>query len=320
MTRSFASRLVWALCPVLAWVASAGSVSAQTPSRVLCQRKNGALYVRVGFCGKRETPVNVEALGLLGVPGPAGEPGPAGADGSPGRDGTRGPQGDPGMAGPAGPAGPAGAPGPTGPAGGPTGPAGPTGAQGATGAVGPPGPQGAPGPAGIPGQPGERGPTGETGGVGAQGATGPTGPTGARGLRGDAGPPGPTGSSGFAFARRAYRESARVTDGLAVVSGTLTLGAGSYVVIGKLYLAHESAGLNAFFRVTCELRQGAVPLDLSGAILRPNRELPMTLISTTAVQTSSAFTIECEADRSDGVATAIAVQLVGISVDEVSGP
>jgi hypothetical protein len=158
---------------------------------------------------------------------------------------------------------------------------------------------------------------GSAGAVGSPGATGPIGPTGARGLRGDTGPRGPTGSSGFAFARRAYLQSARVTGDESVVSGKLTLGAGSYVIVGKLYLVHQS-GLA--FGVSCELRQGAATIDFAGAVLPANRELPMTLVSTATVQTSNDFTIQCEADGQGAVATAIGVQLVGISVDQVSGP
>src|SRR5262249_58217122 len=45
-------------------------------SRVLCQRKSGAVFVRVGFCAKKETQIDVRSLGLGGPSGPSG---PAGA-------------------------------------------------------------------------------------------------------------------------------------------------------------------------------------------------------------------------------------------------
>ena len=80
-------------------VVVARDAAAQTTTRVLCQRKSGALFVRVGFCGKRETPVNVEALGVAGPAGPAGESGGPGADGPPGADGRAGRDGGPGPAG-----------------------------------------------------------------------------------------------------------------------------------------------------------------------------------------------------------------------------
>jgi hypothetical protein len=47
----------------------------------------------------------------------------------------------------------------------------------------------------------------------------------------------------------------------------------------------------------------------------------MTLVSTTVVgNPSDNFTIACQTRSQGAVANAIAVQLVGISVDQVSGP
>jgi collagen triple helix repeat protein len=278
----------------------ARDAEAQTTTRVLCQKRNGALFVRVGFCAKRETPLNVEALG---VAGPTGPPGESGAPGDPGPAGADGRAGAPGASGPAGPPGATGAAGAAGPPGGPPGATGPTGEQGA---VGPTGPQGPQGPQGL------EGPDGPTGPRGDGGPTGPAGPPGGQG------PPGPRGEAGISSAARAYRESARVGETFAVVSDTLSLGPGRYVLLGKLYLAHQSGQT---FGVSCELRQLDATLDFAGTVLLGGRELPITLVSTTVVgNPSDDFTIECRTDAPEAVATAIAVQLVGISVDQVSGP
>src|SRR5262249_53853347 len=104
VTRMNRSRVLIAAtaCSAGESLALASQSAAQTGSRVLCQRRNGALFVRVGLCGKRETPVNVDALGLAGPTGPAGQsgpPGPPGADGRAGRDGEAGTTGPPGATG-----------------------------------------------------------------------------------------------------------------------------------------------------------------------------------------------------------------------------
>jgi hypothetical protein len=102
------------------------------------------------------------------------------------------------------------------------------------------------------------------------------------------------------------------------VSSRFSLGPGDYVVIGKLYLTLQGGPT---IGVGCELRQGSVVLDFAGAVLVAGRQLPMTLVSTAIVGSSPAdFVIACQTDTEDTVATAIAVQLVGISVDQVSGP
>src|SRR5262245_27968708 len=68
-------------------------------SRVLCQRKTGALFVRVGFCQKKEIEIDIASLGLVGPQGPPGSAGPPGASG---QDGQRGDTGPPGAGGPTG--------------------------------------------------------------------------------------------------------------------------------------------------------------------------------------------------------------------------
>ena len=62
-------------------------------SRVLCQRKSGAVFVRVGFCEKKETEIDIASLGVVG---PQGPPGSAGSPGANGQDGQRGDSGPPG--------------------------------------------------------------------------------------------------------------------------------------------------------------------------------------------------------------------------------
>src|SRR5262245_34487308 len=80
---------------------------------VLCVKKSGAVVLRE-TCRKKEAPVDVSQLGLVG---PKGDPG---AKGDPGSQGAPGAKGDPGS-------------------------------QGAPGAKGDPGSQGAPGAKGDPG-------------------------------------------------------------------------------------------------------------------------------------------------------------------------
>ena len=189
---------------VLAQLSLLPSEALAQVSRVLCQRKNGAVFVRVGFCAKKETEIDVTSLGLVGQEGRPGSDGPPGANGPDGLPGVPGPPGPGGPPGTAGPPGVAGATGPAGPpsgAEGPTGPPGTTGAQGVAGATGPAGPTGAQGSVGPPGATGAQGVAGATGPAGpsgTQGSVGPPGATGAQGVAGATGPAGPTGAAGGA--------------------------------------------------------------------------------------------------------------------------
>src|SRR5262249_23783002 len=81
------TRLVLALAAALLAMSVGAPGSSHAQSRVLCQRKNGTLFVRVGFCAKKETQVDVGDLGLVGPPGQDGQDGQDGADGAPGADG-----------------------------------------------------------------------------------------------------------------------------------------------------------------------------------------------------------------------------------------
>lgn len=112
--------------------------------------------------------------------------------------------------------------------------------------VGPPGPEGPQGEQGVPGPGGPAGPQGATGAAGAKGETGATGASG------PAGPAGPsdifttTGSSG-------------VASGVETTRATLTLPAGSYLLLGQANIL-SSSELGQFF-VHCRLRDRGVQVD-----------------------------------------------------------
>ncbi len=240
----------------------------------------------------------------MGVPGETGDTGPPGPTGAQGTVGPTGPAGERGLTGGTGPTGPDG----------PTGPTGSTGPRGVEGAVGPTGPTG------LAGATGPTGPTGDTGAQGIQGPEGATGPSGPTGGRGPAGPRGATGATGITLAQRAFLGQAKVTNDPSVVSQAFTLDSGNYVVLGKLYVSFES-GLPVGIPVACELRQGEVILDYTGTVLVAGSAIPMSLVSTATVENASdPFTIECQTTGLGSEASAYAVQLVGISVDEVSQP
>jgi hypothetical protein len=67
----------------LAWLIPAATDAA------LCQKKNGTLMLR-DACGRRETPVTADMLGVSGTPGPQGEQGERGPKGEPGEQGAKG--------------------------------------------------------------------------------------------------------------------------------------------------------------------------------------------------------------------------------------
>jgi hypothetical protein len=73
-------------------------VLASTAHAGLCMKKNGAVVLR-DACGKKETPVTSEMLGLSpggGTPGPKGDRGPKGEPGEAGPTGAQGVPGAPG--------------------------------------------------------------------------------------------------------------------------------------------------------------------------------------------------------------------------------
>ena len=312
-------------------------------SRVLCQRKNGAVYVRIGFCAKKETEIDVSSLGLVGADGPAGPPGSGGAPGDAGPQGPPGATGAQGATGPQGP--PNGPPGPTGP-GGPTGPVGPMGAQGIIGPIGPQGVVGPPGQTGAQGGIGPVGPTGPQGGVGPvgpvgptgpQGTVGPVGPTGPNGAVGPTGPPGPQGPQGIQGGSgpqgpqgnpgpRGLTGPAGTTTALQAANGGVVLpanpavgpisvAAGSYVVQAKLQGTNKGTGN---INVTCSLLHNATAIDSIEASIGAGAIRPMSLLSTASVNNSDTFSVACDSDGPSGEADAI--QLVVITVDTLVGP
>lgn len=102
-------------------------------------------------------------------------------------------------------------------------PMGPAGQQGAIGTSGPAGPAGA---TGSIGPLGPAGPQGLQGAAGASGPAGPVGPQGAGGPAGPAGAPGPATPSLLTFRNRLHNASFSINQ--RQVSGTVTLGAGTY--------------------------------------------------------------------------------------------
>src|SRR5262245_12349367 len=306
----------------VAAIAGAPRAADAQVSRVLCQRRNGAVYVRVGFCAKKETEIDVSSLGLVGPDGAQGPPGNDGAPGDPGPPGPPGAAGPPGATGPQGPAN--GPPGPTGPAG-PTGSVGPTGGQGFVGPTGPKGDVGAvggTGPAGPTGPLGPTGPTGPDGAVGPPGPTGPQGPQGPQGgggpqgPQGNTGPAGPTGPAGTTTALRA------VGNGVALPAnsptsavGPLTVSAGSYVVLTKMQGANKGV---SNINVTCSLFHNGSPIDSVEANIGAGAIRPMSLLSTSGAADSDTFSVACTSDGPNGEVDSL--QLVAITVDTLLGP
>jgi hypothetical protein len=220
-----------------------------------------------------------------------------------------------------------GATGPAGPTGatGQTGLVGPTGARGLTGDQGPLGPTGTTGPAGVTGPIGPIGVTGPVGATGPQGGTGDPGPTGSRGPvgpTGSTGPPGPTGAPGPLVAVAAQQSLADQVDVGAdpvVVSGKLSLAAGPYVVIGKLFasIVGQTQGT-----LVCDLRTPGVVLDNSAMYISPLAAptIPMTLVGTVTLATGPEdIRIVCEGLA--GVSAQVrVVQLVAIRVNSLDAP
>ena len=287
--------------------------SAQT-SRVLCRKKNGALFLRVGLCGRGQQPVDFAEFGIVGPEGPDGPEGPEGQpgpEGSPGPVGAAGPTGPDGAIGPVGSTGPTGAMGPTGDGVGIPGPTGAAGPMGATGATGGSGPTGAAGPTG---------PGGATGAAGATGATGATGNAGPTGLQGSPGATGPQGDAGISIALRVAKDSTTVGATPVDVSPSLTLTTGSYFVTAKLSLSDLEAGTPEVI-VTCRL-ESDVPelLDTAEASISPDEAATVNLATTLDVMDASVdVVVRCAAlalpiGKS---LSAMSVQLIALQVGEL---
>jgi Collagen triple helix repeat (20 copies) len=291
---------------VVSLVAASLAVPAQSPaqiSRVLCRKRNGALFLRVGLCGQGQTQVDFPEFGVVGPEGAAGQDGAPGADGADGEDGGPGPAGPTGPAGAPGIQGVAGPTGPQGPPGPPDGPPGPTGPTGAIGATGPPGPAGLQGAAGSAGPAGARGPTGPSGATGAQGPAGATGAIGATGA---------TGQAGTSTAFRTFRGATPIEAPDTLVSGVLSLEPGSYVLSAKLYVTHsESISMT----VTCMLVGGGPdPLDLTTVTVDMGEFQALSLAGTEVIASPGTVFVTCTGQTG---ATALSVQLIAIRVDTV---
>jgi len=131
-----------------------------------------------------------------------------------------------------------GAPGPKGDTGAP-GPKGDTGAPGAKGDTGVKGDTGAPGVKGETGAKGDQGPQGDAGPKGDTGAPGPKGDTGAKGDQGDPGP------AGFSHAYTSSHPLGIVLGNAPSALATLSLPAGSYVLIATMRVIDESTSIAA---------------------------------------------------------------------------
>jgi Collagen triple helix repeat (20 copies) len=302
---------------VVSLVAGSLAVPAQSPaqiSRVLCRKRNGALFLRVGLCGQGQTQVDFPEFGVVGPEGAAGQDGAPGADGADGEDGGPGPAGPTGPAGAPGIQGVAGPTGPQGPPGPPDGPPGPTGPTGAVGATGPPGPAGLQGAAGPAGPAGLQGAAGPAGPIGARGATGPSGATGAQGPAGATGAIGATGATGQAgtsTAFRTFRGATPIEAPDTLVSGVLSLEPGSYVLSAKLYVTHSESTMI----VTCMLVGGGPdPLDLTTVTVHMGEFQALSLAGTEVIASPGTVFVTCTGQTG---ATALSVQLIAIRVDTV---
>jgi hypothetical protein len=118
-------------------------------------------------------------------------------------------------------------------------------------------------------------------------------------------------------AKSSFNQQASVGGAFAVVSAPLSLDAGPYVVIGKLYVSSASQGT-----VTCELRAAGVTLDYSGAYLNlaAAPAIPMSLVGTVTVATGpQSLVVVCKAPAG-GTAEIAAVQLVAVQVNVLDAP
>jgi hypothetical protein len=305
---------------VVSLVAASLAVPAQSPaqiSRVLCRKRNGALFLRVGLCGQGQTQVDFPEFGVVGPEGAAGQDGAPGADGADGEDGGPGPAGPTGPAGAPGIQGVAGPTGPQGPPGPPDGPPGPTGPTGAVGTTGPPGPAGLPGAAGPAGPAGLQGAAGPAGPTGAIGATGPSGATGAQGPAGATGAIGATGATGQAGTStvfRTFRGATPIEAPETLVSGILSLEPGSYVLSAKLSVAHSGLLPSD---VTCILDGDGLadPLDAATVTLGVGQSQALSLASTEVIGAQGTVFVACTGGQAGS--TALSVQLIAIRVDTV---
>lgn len=109
--------------------------------------------------------------------------------------------------------------------------------------------------------PGPQGLTGEQGSTGAQGPQGAAGPAGPQGEKGERGEKGENGAAGPAGPSDIYTTTGGLlaTDGSEQTRATLTLPAGSYLILGQANV-FSSSELGQFF-VHCRLRHGVTQID-----------------------------------------------------------
>jgi len=119
---------------------------------------------------------------------------------------------------------------------------------------------------------GAKGPQGPTGPTGPVGPTGPAGPqgvpglNGANGANGVQGPPGASGIPSVTLVPPDHTTPISLSSGANIA--TLTLGAGSYLLLGKALLANGNVGTS---QVQCAMRNAGLALDyVQVAFASPN--------------------------------------------------
>lgn len=148
---------------------------------------------------------------------------------------------------------------------------------------------------------------------GPAGATGPQGPAGPEGPPGPAGPEGPAGSQGSSSAYHSSLAETSFGSGWSTPDlVTLTLPAGKYLVLGKLYAHNQSAAQG----VQCALRDATTDYDDAFASLGdtgPNGAFA-TLALQTAFEPSATATVGLACTSASGPARAASVKLTAIQV------
>jgi len=120
-------------------------------------------------------------------------------------------------------------------------------------------------------------------------------------------------------AQRSFADNVNVRDEPVPVSGALSLAAGPYVIIGKLFASAPNLRQGT---IVCELRAPGVVLDNSAVYLSSATapEIPMTLVGTVTLATGRQdIAIYCEG-LAGGAAQVRVVQLVAIRVNTLDEP
>jgi hypothetical protein len=107
-----------------------------------------------------------------------------------------------------------------------------------------------------------------------------------------------------------------IEPGGTMVSGTLNLDTGSYVLSAKLHLSRPEGSVPPPFDVMCALADNeANVIDSATVSVAADESRMLTLASTAVVNGSASFFVTCAAGGDD--ATAESIQLIAIRVDSV---